>query len=177
MTRTRLSADERRRQITGAAIEEFAANGFAATTTDAIARRAGVSQPYVFRLFPSKTALFIAASQNVFEQVGTQLEIIGRDSATADRPACAAACRNVLGDGVNARFLVQLYSVACIDDEVRATAAQGFSQLCARLLLLLEGDIAQVHALVTRTLMSRIHITFEVCDYPQRGLQLAGEPT
>ncbi|MFB8005683.1 TetR/AcrR family transcriptional regulator [Nocardia sp. NPDC056000] len=177
MTRTRLSAEERRRQITVEAIEEFAAKGFAATTTDAIARRAGVSQPYVFRLFPSKTALFIAASQNVFEQMGAQLEIIGRESATTAGSPCVTACRAALADGVNSLFLVQLYSVACIDAEVRAVAAQGFSQLCAHLLALLENDIALVRTLVAHALMSRIHITFEVCDYPQRGLQLAREPT
>ncbi len=61
-TRTRLTAQERTAQVVCAAIQAFAESGSAATKTDDIARRAGVSQPYVIRLFGSKQQLFIAAS-------------------------------------------------------------------------------------------------------------------
>lgn len=60
-TRTRWTADDRREAIVQAAIEEFAAAGFAGATTAAIARRAGISQPYVFRFFPTKKDLALAA--------------------------------------------------------------------------------------------------------------------
>ncbi|MEZ5102694.1 MAG: TetR/AcrR family transcriptional regulator [Thermoleophilia bacterium] len=59
--RTRWTADDRREAIVQAAIEEFAASGFAGATTAAIARRAGISQPYVFRFFPTKKDLALAA--------------------------------------------------------------------------------------------------------------------
>lgn len=59
--RTRWTADDRREAIVQAAIEEFAAAGFAGATTAAIARRAGISQPYVFRFFPTKKDLALAA--------------------------------------------------------------------------------------------------------------------
>ena len=60
-TRTRLTAAERSEQLVSAAVTAFARSGYAGTTTDDVARLAGVSQPYVIRLFGSKQRLFIAA--------------------------------------------------------------------------------------------------------------------
>src|SRR5437763_8969753 len=57
----RKTAEERREEIGEAAFAEFAERGLHGTSTDAIARRAGVSQPYLFRLFGTKKELFIAA--------------------------------------------------------------------------------------------------------------------
>ncbi|MET9440177.1 TetR/AcrR family transcriptional regulator [Streptomyces sp. NPDC006610] len=59
----RMSADERRESVVRAAISEFARNGYYGTSTEAIAKRVGVSQPYLFRLFPGKKAIFLAAAQ------------------------------------------------------------------------------------------------------------------
>src|ERR1700682_5030777 len=50
--------DETRQIIFDAARHEFAANGYAATSTDMIARRAGVSTKTLYRLIPNKAALF-----------------------------------------------------------------------------------------------------------------------
>ncbi|MFC5910866.1 TetR/AcrR family transcriptional regulator [Streptacidiphilus monticola] len=57
----RMSAEERRESVIRAAVVEFAERGYNGTSTQAIASRVGVSQPYLFRLFPSKRALFEAA--------------------------------------------------------------------------------------------------------------------
>jgi AcrR family transcriptional regulator len=54
----RMTADERREQILAAALTVFADGGYAGTTTDQVAREAGVSQPYVVRLFGGKQQLF-----------------------------------------------------------------------------------------------------------------------
>ncbi len=59
----------RREAIIEAAVEEFATVGFAAATTAAIARRAGISQPYVFRFFPSKKDLALAVIDRAFSRV------------------------------------------------------------------------------------------------------------
>lgn len=63
----RMSAEERRESVIRAATEEFARGGYHGTSTEAIARRVGVSQPYLFRLFPGKKAIFLAASQRCVE--------------------------------------------------------------------------------------------------------------
>lgn len=59
--RTRLTAEERHEQLVAAAVTAFSLGGYAGTTTDQVARLAGVSQPYVIRIFRTKQELFIAA--------------------------------------------------------------------------------------------------------------------
>ncbi|MGY1500306.1 TetR/AcrR family transcriptional regulator [Streptomyces sp. QTS52] len=65
----RMSAEERRESVIRAAIAEFARRGYYGTSTEAIAKRVGVSQPYLFRLFPGKKAMFAAASQRCMGDV------------------------------------------------------------------------------------------------------------
>lgn len=66
---TRMSAEERRDQVVRAAVAEFSVRGLEGTSTSDIAKRVGVSQPYLFRLFPTKRDLFIAAVQYGASQV------------------------------------------------------------------------------------------------------------
>src|SRR4029077_19894871 len=69
MTRQRMPAAERREMVLEAAVPEFAAGGLAGTSTEDVARRAGISQPYLFRLFPTKKALFLALVERCFRRV------------------------------------------------------------------------------------------------------------
>ncbi|MGW2637673.1 TetR/AcrR family transcriptional regulator [Streptomyces sp. NPDC001348] len=64
----RMSADERRESVIRAAMSEFARGGYHGTSTEAIAKRVGVSQPYLFRLFPGKKAIFLAAAERCMEE-------------------------------------------------------------------------------------------------------------
>ena len=84
-TRTRMTADERGAQVLAAAVAAFAENGYAATRTDEIARRAGVSQPYVIRLFGSKQQLFLAAVGHVCDRIESGF-IDAAHSAGTDGP-------------------------------------------------------------------------------------------
>ncbi len=68
-TARRMSSDERREQIIEAALAVFGARGYEGTTTDEVARRAGVSQPYVVRLFGSKESLFLSALQRAIDEM------------------------------------------------------------------------------------------------------------
>jgi AcrR family transcriptional regulator len=65
----RSTSDERREQVIGAAVKEFAAHGFHATSTGAIAKRAGISQPYIYALFPNKHELFLAVHRHVVDRI------------------------------------------------------------------------------------------------------------
>ena len=85
-TITRSSAEERREQLIDAAVKEFAATGFHATSTTAIAKRAGISQPYVYALFPNKHELFLAANAEVKERIrGAFAEAARGLDSTEDR--------------------------------------------------------------------------------------------
>src|SRR3954449_5217323 len=75
----RMTADERRDAIVSAATEEFATGGLVGASTEAIARRVGVSQPYVFQLFGTKKDLFLATVRSCFARiVGTFEEAAAR---------------------------------------------------------------------------------------------------
>jgi AcrR family transcriptional regulator len=63
----RMSAEERRESVIRAAMSEFARGGYHGTSTETIAKRVGVSQPYLFRLFPGKKAIFLAAAERCME--------------------------------------------------------------------------------------------------------------
>ena len=69
MVPSRQTADERRTAVLAAAISEFARSGYAGTSTEAIARRAGISQPYLFRLFGTKKDLFVATYDLVGDRI------------------------------------------------------------------------------------------------------------
>src|SRR5919202_3428835 len=67
-TSSRQTAAERKDAILDAALVEFARAGLAGTSTEDIARRAGISQPYLFRLFGTKKELYKATAERCLRQ-------------------------------------------------------------------------------------------------------------
>jgi AcrR family transcriptional regulator len=65
----RMTAAERREVVLRSAVAEFALGGLDGTSTEDIARGAGISQPYLYRLFPTKKALFIAIVVAGFDRI------------------------------------------------------------------------------------------------------------
>ena len=76
----RKSAEERREEILAVGLEHFAAGGYHGTSTEVIAREAGISQPYLFRLFHTKKELFLACNDRA---CGKVLDAFRRAAATA----------------------------------------------------------------------------------------------
>jgi AcrR family transcriptional regulator len=111
----RTSADERRRQAVVQAVDEFARRGLRGGSTRAIAARCGVSEPYLFRLFQSKRALFGEALDHVLGLLAD-----AQDAALPDLSAAASARGQVLrgADGQIAKLLLQGYAAACDDQEI-----------------------------------------------------------
>ena len=122
-TTVRLSKEERRREIVKAAMREFATGGLYGTPVEAIARRAGVSQPYVFQLFGTKRDLFIAAVRRAFERTIAAFRKaaagVGQDADTQTVLIAMglAYCRLLQDRGL---LLMQLQAcAACKDEQVR----------------------------------------------------------
>jgi TetR/AcrR family transcriptional regulator len=68
---TRMASDERRVLVLEAATAVFGQRGYAGTTTDQVATAAGVSQPYVVRMFGTKEKLFLAVLQRALDTLMT----------------------------------------------------------------------------------------------------------
>src|SRR6476619_2734725 len=82
---TRMTAEERRADVLRVAVAQFAKRGYQGTSTEDVARAAGISQPYLFKMFPTKKALFIALVQHGFERVRAEFvqavgDAVGEDA-------------------------------------------------------------------------------------------------
>ena len=79
-TPKRLPAAERREQMLSAASIVFGERGYAGTTTDAIAKEAGVSQAYIVRTFGSKESLFVEAATRSVDKTIEVFRAAARDN-------------------------------------------------------------------------------------------------
>ena len=107
---------------------EFAVTGFAGTSTDAIARRAGVSQPYLFQLFGTKRDLFIAAVRHGFGRTRLAFETTGRAARSQDPDPhhVLHAMGKMYGELLKDRelLLCQLQAYAACDDPLIRAAVR-----------------------------------------------------
>lgn len=129
----RMSADERRGEVLEAALVEFAAGGLHGTSTEVIAARAGVSQPYLFRLFGTKKELFLACYRLCCEQVLAAFQAAAEKAAPDATPEerlleMGKAYKGLLANHDLPRMQMQGY-VAAADPEIRAAARKRYAEL------------------------------------------------
>jgi AcrR family transcriptional regulator len=131
----RLSADERRADVVEAAVKAFASGGLHGTSTEDVARLAGVSQPYLFRLFGTKKDLFIAAVDRSFSRIEAMFEDAADHPMTGlpfeNNPVLSTIAHRyaaLLGD--QSLLRMQLHAFAASDDpEIRDFVRQRFSDV------------------------------------------------
>jgi AcrR family transcriptional regulator len=121
---------ERREEILDAAVAEFAEKGLHGASTDEIARLAGISQPYVFRLFGTKKELYLAVVARCFRQT---LEIFqraaeGKRGEEALQSIGVAYGELLESDRIYLRAQMQAYA-ACEDPEICAVVRDGYGDL------------------------------------------------
>jgi AcrR family transcriptional regulator len=130
--RRRLSAEVRREQLLRAAISEFAIKGLYGTSTESIARRAGISQPYLFRLYRTKLDLYLACVRLCFERTRDAFREAARtvegQGSEATMAAMGAAYVEMLADRELLLAQLQAYA-ACADDAVRAVVREHYEDL------------------------------------------------
>jgi AcrR family transcriptional regulator len=125
-----MSAERRRQLVLDAARTEFGERGYESTTTEAIARRVGVSQPYLFRLFPNKRAIFLAALDGCFDQLEALLERVSAGQRGEEAlVAMGRAYNALLDDRSILRLQLHMWATACHDTEVRDLARYRMARL------------------------------------------------
>jgi AcrR family transcriptional regulator len=130
-TTTRQTAEERRENVLAAAVDEFARSGFHGASTDAIARKAGISQPYLFRLFGSKKDLYLAAVRRCFRRTletmqGAAEGLRGVEALKAMGDAYGELLKTDPGMLQNQ---LQTYAAALDDPDVRQAVRDGYGDL------------------------------------------------
>lgn len=128
---SKMSGAERRAQVLDVAAQEFAAGGLHGTSAETIARRAGITQAYVFRLFGTKKRLFIEVVTAAFDRVTDGMSQAAGEADGLD--ALAAMGRQydaMLAD--ETELLLQLQGfAACGDIEVRDAVRSSFARMWA----------------------------------------------
>jgi AcrR family transcriptional regulator len=143
--RSRLTASERREDVLAAAVAEFSRTGYHGTPTDVIARRAGISQPYLFRLYGTKKELFLACLERCFDRTVECFRDAAGD-ATGPPEALAAmgeAYRSLLADRELLLFQLQTYAAAA-DDDIRERARMRYEELRDEIARLTQAPVEQV---------------------------------
>jgi AcrR family transcriptional regulator len=128
-TGTRRSAGERRTELIEIAIEHFALHGYNGTSTDQVAREAGISQPYLFRLFGTKRDLFLACHEEWHARLQRTFADAMRGVPAEERfAAMGQAYDGLLEDRTSLLFQMQSYA-ACADPEIRTRVREEFAAL------------------------------------------------
>jgi AcrR family transcriptional regulator len=120
MRARRSTATHRRAQAIASGMRAFADHGLTTSAMQQVADEIGVSQPYVFRLFGSKRAFFLACVDELESRVR---EVFGQAAATCPGdplPAMGDRFRELVADGVISGLWLQACATARRDETVAA---------------------------------------------------------
>jgi AcrR family transcriptional regulator len=125
----RMSGSERRTQVLRIAAAEFADGGLHGASTEAIARRAEITQAYVFRMFGTKKALFLELVVAAFDRMTEGLrDAAGADTGLGALARMGARYNEMLTDRTSLLLQLQGFA-ACGDPEVRDAVRGSFGRL------------------------------------------------
>jgi AcrR family transcriptional regulator len=129
---TRQTAEERRTAVIAAAREEFAHKGLEGASTDAIANAAGISQPYLFRLFGTKKELYLETSRQAMRETYETMAAAARGKRGEEAlAAIGTAYKDMLLED-RPRLLLQLQCQVHADDpDVNAALRELWRDLVA----------------------------------------------
>jgi AcrR family transcriptional regulator len=173
----RLSAAERKDDVLDAAMIEFAERGLEGTSTEDIARRAGISQPYLFRLFGTKKELFIATVGRCFRETLEMFQRAaeGKRGEEALHAIGAAYMVQLETDRTWLRAQMQAYAAAD-DPEIRAVVRAGYGDLVAYVRRVSDADWPIVWHFFATGMLLNVLSSMHVTDHPEPWMQdlLAG---
>jgi len=129
---SRRSAEDRREEIVGIAFRHFGEGGYHGTSTEAIAREAGISQPYLFRLFKTKRELFLTCVTSCFGIVTDVFERAAAAAPAGERLEAMGQAyeQELLPDRAGLLFQIQAYATP--DPEIRAEVRRQYEALIAK---------------------------------------------
>ena len=127
----RQTADERREAVLGAAAREFSRKGLHGGSSDAIAKAAGISQPYLFRLFGTKKELYLATTARAMEETYQSFERASRGKTGEEAlKAMGEAYTGLIEDRERLQLMLQCFA-GCEDAEVRESVRTVWRDLVA----------------------------------------------
>lgn len=170
---TRLTATERKDDLLNAAMIEFAEHGYEGTSTEDIARRAGISQPYLFRLFGTKKELFKATVARCFRETLEMFQRAaeghrGEDALKAIGEAYGDLLEN---DRVRLRAQMQAYA-ACDDPEICEVVRNGYGDLVAYAQRVSGLPAEAIATFFAKGMLMNVLAAMQVMDAPEPWAQV-----
>ena len=161
----RKSKDERREEILDAAMVVFAEQGLHGASTEEIARAAGISQPYVFRLFGTKKELYLAVVARCFRQTLEQFQQAaeGLRGEEALHAIGAAYGELLSSDRTYLRAQMQAYA-ACDDPDICAAVQHGYGDLVTYVERVSGGDPATVASFFAKGMLMNVLSSMHLGD-------------
>ena len=128
-TTTRQTAQERREAVLTAAAREFSRKGLHGASTDAIAKEAGISQPYLFRLFGTKKELYLATTSRAMEETYQAFERASRGKSGEEAlHAMGEAYGGLIENRERLQLMLQCFA-GCDDPDVRESVRRVWREL------------------------------------------------
>lgn len=179
-SRTLSTAEDRRNDVLATAISAFAARGYFGTSTVEVAKAAGISQAYLYRLFPNKEALFAAVVKRCFDRFREALSE-GAAVATGSSPeavldAMGGAYAVLIRD--QDLLLVQMHAqcAAVSVPEVRRAVSEGYARLVEYARSVSGATPEQVQGFIARGALCNVVVSMgaEQVDAPWAATLSAG---
>jgi len=172
MATTRSTAAARRDEVLDAALVEFAERGYEGASTEDIARRAGISQPYLFRLFGTKKELYKASVSRCFRET---LELFQRAAEGKRGEEALQAIGQAYRDQLEAdrlRLKAQLQAYAASDDpEIRAIVRAGYGDLVAYVRRVSDADWPSVWGFFASGMLLNVLASMHFDENPEQWMQ------
>ena len=161
----RHTAEERREEVLNAAFDAFAETGLDGTSTETIAQRAGISQPYLFRLYGTKKELFLAAVARCIEQTREAFRdaIANGDPTTPVLERLGDAYLEVVRDRTRLRMQMQAYA-ACDDPDVRRTVQTNFGNIIQDIQHISGASDAELAQFIAKGMLLNVMASMDVLD-------------
>lgn len=159
-TRQLSTAAERREALVEAAVAAFAEHGFHGTPTTEIAKAAGISQAYLFRLFPTKSELYVAAVDRCYARLGDAMRAAAEDErapgdSVLERMGHAYA--GLLQDPTTLRATLQAFAAASGEDAaIRDAVRRGYGDLVELIRRLSGAQGEELRAFVARGMLMTV---------------------
>lgn len=172
--RTLSTAEERREDVLRAAMKVVGERGLYGTPTMEIARAAGISQAYLFRLFPTKTELFVAVLERCFRRVHDVLLQAVSHARREHRPlmkAMGEAYTDLLQDP--GLLLTQLQGQAAASEpEVRTALRRGFRLLFEMVERETGATPLEIQQFFARGMLCNLIAAMQIYDLDQHWAQV-----
>ena len=164
-----MSAADRRDDVLDHALAAFAAKGYEGTSTEDIAKAAGISQPYLFRLLGTKKELFKATVSRCFRET---LEMFQRAAEGKRGDEALSAIGQAYMEQLNSdrtwlRAQMQAYAAAADDADVRAVVRAGFGDLVAYTRRVSGADGEQIWQFFATGMLLNVLSSMQVTDNPE----------